>query len=50
MARFTDQQIAFLQSQRVGRLATADLAGRPHVVPRWWSTATATTGGSWPTC
>ncbi|HEX9370070.1 MAG TPA: TIGR03668 family PPOX class F420-dependent oxidoreductase [Roseiflexaceae bacterium] len=33
MARFTDQQIAFLQSQRVGRLATADLAGRPHVVP-----------------
>src|SRR6266540_4721817 len=33
MARFTDQQIAFLQSQRVGRLATAYLAGRPHVVP-----------------
>ena len=26
-------QIAFIEAQRVGRLATADRAGRPHVVP-----------------
>lgn len=30
---FSGEQFAFLQSQRVGRLATADLAGAPHVVP-----------------
>jgi PPOX class probable F420-dependent enzyme len=29
----TDQQRAFLTAQRVARLATADAAGRPHVVP-----------------
>jgi PPOX class probable F420-dependent enzyme len=29
----TDQQRAFLATQRVARLATADAAGRPHVVP-----------------
>jgi PPOX class probable F420-dependent enzyme len=29
----TDQQRAFLAAQRVARLATADAAGRPHVVP-----------------
>jgi PPOX class probable F420-dependent enzyme len=29
----TDRQRAFLASQRVARLATADAAGRPHVVP-----------------
>src|ERR671918_2787888 len=29
----TDQQRAFLAAQRVARLATADGAGRPHVVP-----------------
>jgi PPOX class probable F420-dependent enzyme len=27
------EQIGFLVSQRVGRLATADAQGRPHVVP-----------------
>lgn len=30
---FNAEQLAFLASQRVGRLATADRAGRPHVVP-----------------
>jgi PPOX class probable F420-dependent enzyme len=29
----TDQQRRFLAAQRVARLATADAAGRPHVVP-----------------
>lgn len=27
------EQLDFLQSQRVGRLATADEAGQPHVIP-----------------
>jgi PPOX class probable F420-dependent enzyme len=29
----TDQQRRFLEAQRIARLATADAAGRPHVVP-----------------
>jgi PPOX class probable F420-dependent enzyme len=29
----TQAQIAFIEAQRVGRLATADEDGRPHVVP-----------------
>lgn len=29
----TDQQLLFLQTQRVGRLATADPTGAPHVIP-----------------
>ena len=29
----TDQERRFLAGQRVARLATADAAGRPHVVP-----------------
>jgi PPOX class probable F420-dependent enzyme len=33
MAMLTEQQRAFLAAQRVARLATADAAGRPHVVP-----------------
>lgn len=33
MPAFTEQQLNFLQIQRVGRLATADRAGAPHVVP-----------------
>jgi coenzyme F420-0:L-glutamate ligase/coenzyme F420-1:gamma-L-glutamate ligase len=33
MSAFTEQQRAFLNAQRVGRLATADMAGRPHVIP-----------------
>jgi coenzyme F420-0:L-glutamate ligase / coenzyme F420-1:gamma-L-glutamate ligase len=30
---FSDEQIAFIQSQPVGRLATADQTGQPHVIP-----------------
>ncbi len=30
---FEERQRAFLNGRRVGRLATADAAGRPHVVP-----------------
>jgi len=29
----TDAEAAFIQAQRVGRLATSDAEGRPHVVP-----------------
>jgi PPOX class probable F420-dependent enzyme len=29
----TDEQRRFLEAQRVARLATADAAGRPHVLP-----------------
>jgi PPOX class probable F420-dependent enzyme len=30
---FSDEQLTFVQTQRVGRLATAGRDGRPHVVP-----------------
>ena len=30
---FSSRQMAFLQAQRAGRLATATHAGRPHVIP-----------------
>lgn len=33
MISFTDEQFAFIQHQRVGRLATADRVGQPHVIP-----------------
>lgn len=33
MSNFTDLELAFLQSQRLGRLATVNAAGEPHVVP-----------------
>lgn len=33
MSNFTPAEIAYLQSQRLGRLATVDAAGNPHVVP-----------------
>jgi hypothetical protein len=33
MSRFTQAEIEYLQSQRLGRLATAGPDGRPHVVP-----------------
>lgn len=33
MISFTDEQLVFIQSQRVGRLATADCEGQPHVIP-----------------
>jgi pyridoxamine 5'-phosphate oxidase family protein len=33
MSHFTDTEIAYLNSQRLGRLATLNAAGEPHVVP-----------------
>jgi pyridoxamine 5'-phosphate oxidase family protein len=33
MSAFSQAEIAFLQSQRLGRLATVNTAGEPHVVP-----------------
>ena len=33
MSRFTPEEIAYLQSQRLGRLATVSPTGEPHVVP-----------------
>ena len=33
MSRFTQAEIEYLQSQRLGRLATAGPDGQPHVVP-----------------
>ena len=36
MSHFSDLEIAFLQSQRLGRLATVDADGAPHVVPLWF--------------
>jgi pyridoxamine 5'-phosphate oxidase family protein len=33
MSRFTQAEIDYLQSQRLGRLATAGPDGHPHVVP-----------------
>jgi pyridoxamine 5'-phosphate oxidase family protein len=33
MSVFTPAEIAYLQSQRLGRIATAGLDGQPHVVP-----------------
>ena len=38
----SDQHVAFLASQRVGRLATADAQGNPHVVPVCFAIADAT--------
>lgn len=33
MSRFTPEEVAYLQSQRLGRLATVSEKGEPHVVP-----------------
>jgi len=33
MSAFTDEEIEFMNAQRLGRLATADGHGNPHVVP-----------------
>ena len=33
MSNFTPEEIAYLQSQRLGRLATVGPDGQPHVVP-----------------
>ncbi|CAN5575746.1 MAG: PPOX class F420-dependent oxidoreductase [Rubrobacter sp.] len=33
MSGFTEKEIEYLQDQRLGRLATVNASGRPHVVP-----------------
>jgi pyridoxamine 5'-phosphate oxidase family protein len=33
MSRFTNAEIEYMQNQRLGRLATINAAGEPHVVP-----------------
>jgi PPOX class probable F420-dependent enzyme len=33
VSTLTEAQLAFVEAQRVGRLATADRTGQPHVVP-----------------
>ena len=33
MSAFTPGELAYLQTQRLGRIATVDAAGQPHVVP-----------------
>jgi len=33
MSKFTPEEIEYLQNQRLGRLATVDKQGDPHVVP-----------------
>jgi pyridoxamine 5'-phosphate oxidase family protein len=33
MSVFTQAEIAYLESQRLARIATADASGQPHVVP-----------------
>lgn len=33
MSAFTKKEIEYLRDQRLGRLATVDAGGRPHVVP-----------------
>ncbi len=33
MSHFSDAEIAYMHSQRLGRLATVNAAGEPHVVP-----------------
>jgi pyridoxamine 5'-phosphate oxidase family protein len=33
MSAFTDKEIEYLNGQRLGRLATVDAEGNPHVVP-----------------
>ncbi|MGH8933837.1 MAG: PPOX class F420-dependent oxidoreductase [Egibacteraceae bacterium] len=33
MSAFSDAELAYLREPRMGRLATSDAAGQPHVVP-----------------
>ena len=37
MSAFTAQELAYLADGRLGRLATIDATGTPHVVPLGWS-------------
>ena len=37
MSAFSEQEIAYLAEGKLGRIATIDTAGYPHVVPVGWS-------------
>lgn len=37
MSVFSQQELGYLSERRLGRLATIDAAGRPHVVPLGWT-------------
>jgi pyridoxamine 5'-phosphate oxidase family protein len=37
MSRFSDAELAYLAKGKLGRLATIDASGVPHVVPLGWS-------------
>jgi pyridoxamine 5'-phosphate oxidase family protein len=37
MSIFTDEELAYLAEAKLGRLATVDAHGMPHVVPLGWS-------------
>ena len=37
MSAFSDAELAYLKEPRLGRLATVDAHGQPHVVPVGWS-------------
>jgi pyridoxamine 5'-phosphate oxidase family protein len=37
MSRFSDAELNYLAKGKLGRLATVDLNGLPHVVPLGWS-------------
>lgn len=38
MSAFSDAELAYLKEAKLGRLATVDAKGQPHVVPvGWWS-------------
>lgn len=39
MSAFTDEEVAYLNEQRLGRLATVGTGGQPHVVPVGFSYA-----------
>lgn len=36
MSRFSDAELAYLAQGKLGRLATIDASGMPHVVPLGW--------------
>ena len=46
MPPLTESQARFLADARVGRLATADAAGRPHVIPVCFAVARDEQGGA----
>jgi len=37
MSVFNDEELAYLAEGKLGRLATVDAHGMPHVVPLGWS-------------